>query len=448
MSGLSDLMTATAMASELTGVATGDFGVTPNPVYYGTGCAAGQSTQLIAYLSTTGAWTRDMSIPEGSTVGNIDVSFVYEYLDVPTTLGIPGKVTPIFSKSETIPGYWTAMADLSTETFTGQPGILMIDYFVYATFLKKTSPFTITTSTEIVYNSGYISVPVLPCGEPTPTPEPVSYRGSLTFSPADVVYKGSCSSGEPEELTVEVKLSAPITDPAIEQWVVLRYYPISTGKLLGDISYKMTKVGDSWKAVIKTSDWTAITEDGYIHILLRAQKGEPALPTILQEWDGYSAGYKSGLALSMCKPPAPTLTITCPPDLKQTSADSAGMPVYYGFPTVTSTCPGAWYFNCTPPSGSTFPVGSTSVNCSVVDSCGYTASCAFNTTIFYTPSMTYTPGPQYSPTDTPVPLQVIPTNTPFNCSKLDMNSCTQGPYANVCQWVQDQNNPNGVCKNR
>jgi hypothetical protein len=351
-------------------------------------------------------------------------------------LGIPGKVSPRFSEGESIPGYRTAIADLSTETFTGEPGILMLSFYVSATFMEMTSPFTFGTSTEIVYNSGYVSVPVLPCAKATPTPIPVNYHGTIFFSP-DTIYKGPCTGGEPEELTIEVKPGAPITDPAIEQWVVLRYYPISTGKPFGDMSYKLTQVDDTWKAFIKTSDWGAITEDGTLMISIRVQTVDPTSPTILQEWNNFEAALPSTVTLKMCKPAAPAMTVTCPADITHTSSSPPGMAVLYGFPTVTGSCPGAWYFTCTPPSGSALPIGVTKLNCTVVDSCGSTATCNFNATILYNPPVVQT--------DTPEP-QVTPTNIPvFDCSTLNANTCGQNP---ACQWVQDQNNPNGVCKNK
>jgi hypothetical protein len=438
---IASALTATAEASMYSGVTpAGEFGASPNPVYYGSGCGSGESTQLITYLSTTGAWTKELRIPEGSKVMNLEIGLYYEFLDVPVTFGYPGKVIPIFSTEEKIPGYFTAVADLSTETFNGKPGKLVLFYYVSATLLDISSPFTFSTDTKTVYTSGMISIPALPCGKPTPTPEWVNYRGFLTFSP-ETIYKGDCTGGEPQEFTVSAKPGVTITDPAIELWAVLQYWPI-TGSAFGEMSYQLFKVGDTWQATIKSSDWSAITKDGYIAIKVRVQKGDPTAPTVLQEWGNLEAGIvPGGVNLRMCKPTVPALAITCPPDTKYTASSASGFATTYGFPTTTGGCSGDWYFTCTPPSGSTFPVGITAVTCTAIDSCGNTASCKFNVTInYFAPVPTDTPVPQVFPTDTPVP--------PFNCSTLqDEQSCISNQ---ACQWTPP--NPNmglpGACTNK
>jgi hypothetical protein len=57
-----------------------------------------------------------------------------------------------------------------------------------------------------------------------------------------------------------------------------------------------------------------------------------------------------------------------------------GLVLHYK-PKVSDNCPGPVTVNCTPPSGSFFPVGTTVVTCTATDACGNTSSCSFTVTI-------------------------------------------------------------------
>lgn len=72
-------------------------------------------------------------------------------------------------------------------------------------------------------------------------------------------------------------------------------------------------------------------------------------------------------------------TMACSSDVTATAANGISTAVSYTPPTATDNCQAN--VNCSPPSGSTFPVGTTPVNCIASDSSGNTASCAFNVVV-------------------------------------------------------------------
>jgi len=82
----------------------------------------------------------------------------------------------------------------------------------------------------------------------------------------------------------------------------------------------------------------------------------------------------------------PALTLSCPVDPIVPAANLNGAPVTYlatasgGVPPLT--------VNCTPPSGSTFPIGVTTVQCTATDSIGQTAQCSFTVTVPTPPALT------------------------------------------------------------
>ncbi len=72
-------------------------------------------------------------------------------------------------------------------------------------------------------------------------------------------------------------------------------------------------------------------------------------------------------------------TAHCPTDINQETGDAAGALVIYSA-SATDSC-GLATFECTPSSGSVFPVGTTAVICAVTDSAGNSNFCTFNVTI-------------------------------------------------------------------
>ncbi len=68
--------------------------------------------------------------------------------------------------------------------------------------------------------------------------------------------------------------------------------------------------------------------------------------------------------------------LTCPQDITATSPNGVPIPVQYPSPSVS---PGNFSAQCTPPSGSTFPLGTTTVTCAVNQNPGDT--CSFQVTV-------------------------------------------------------------------
>jgi fluoride ion exporter CrcB/FEX len=77
--------------------------------------------------------------------------------------------------------------------------------------------------------------------------------------------------------------------------------------------------------------------------------------------------------------PPPALNITCPTNMTVQATNPAGAVVNYTV-LVSGGCPPI-NTNCTPPSGSTFPIGNTVVNCQATDSCGQSTNCSFTITV-------------------------------------------------------------------
>jgi hypothetical protein len=72
--------------------------------------------------------------------------------------------------------------------------------------------------------------------------------------------------------------------------------------------------------------------------------------------------------------------ITCPPDMTVTAYAPTGTLVNYPPPAVTDNC-GVLETNCTPPSGSVFPLGITPVACVATDTSGNESRCQFDVTV-------------------------------------------------------------------
>jgi hypothetical protein len=80
----------------------------------------------------------------------------------------------------------------------------------------------------------------------------------------------------------------------------------------------------------------------------------------------------------------PALVLTCSTNITVTTTNAAGTTVFYTS-TAAGGCPPVTV-NCTPPSGSTFPIGNTSVTCTATDGCGNRTNCSFLVTVVRTNS--------------------------------------------------------------
>jgi subtilisin-like proprotein convertase family protein len=78
-------------------------------------------------------------------------------------------------------------------------------------------------------------------------------------------------------------------------------------------------------------------------------------------------------------------TITCPANVTAVAAltcpATVSTVVEFPPPTASDNCPGVTV-QCTPPSGSVFPVGTTTVTCTATDASGNTATCSFTISVF------------------------------------------------------------------
>jgi len=108
------------------------------------------------------------------------------------------------------------------------------------------------------------------------------------------------------------------------------------------------------------------------------QRGFPRpfdIPSLPNAADGSDIGayeFNSG---------APTLNITCPPDIAANN-DSGKCSAVVNYPTpLVSGGTGNVVVVCNPPSGSAFPVGTTTVTCTATDGSGATATCTFNVAV-------------------------------------------------------------------
>ncbi len=93
------------------------------------------------------------------------------------------------------------------------------------------------------------------------------------------------------------------------------------------------------------------------------------------------------------------LTITCPTNFSVWTCATNPVIVSYPPPTVTGSCPGI-STNCTPRSGTFFPMGVTTVTCEATNSCGEQAACTFTITVL---------------SDTNPPTIACPSNITVQC---------------------------------
>ena len=109
------------------------------------------------------------------------------------------------------------------------------------------------------------------------------------------------------------------------------------------------------------------------------------------------------------QPPA----ITCPANIvASTDAGKSYATVTFS-PTATDNCPGV-IVNCSPASGSRFPIGTSTVNCTATDAAGHTATCSFTVTVRDTEppilvSLTASPNVLSPPNHRMVAVRLTPT---------------------------------------
>ena len=107
--------------------------------------------------------------------------------------------------------------------------------------------------------------------------------------------------------------------------------------------------------------------------------------------------------------------ITVPGTITRDASDASGAAVTFN-PTVFDAVDKKLRVNCTPASGSTFPVGSTTVKCVARDDSGNVNRATITVIINPAPTPTATPTPTNTPTPTPTPTAtptpVTPTPTP------------------------------------
>jgi hypothetical protein len=75
-------------------------------------------------------------------------------------------------------------------------------------------------------------------------------------------------------------------------------------------------------------------------------------------------------------------SIACPPNqMVSATLGQCAATVTYPAPTTLDNCPGSVTVNCTPPSGSSFPVGTSTVVCIAADASGNKDTCSFTVTV-------------------------------------------------------------------
>ena len=122
----------------------------------------------------------------------------------------------------------------------------------------------------------------------------------------------------------------------------------------------------------------------------------PSLPAGLF-WD------TSGLGTSGTIKVGALIVLTCSTNITVSATSAAGAIVTYSS-SATGGCSPPPFLNCTPPSGSTFPIGTTIVTCTASDSCGTITNCSFQVTVNSDPA-----GQEYFAKDNSLP----PTNTVY-----------------------------------
>jgi hypothetical protein len=92
-------------------------------------------------------------------------------------------------------------------------------------------------------------------------------------------------------------------------------------------------------------------------------------------------------------PPVDPLGLTCPGDIVTGATSAAGAVVNFSPILHVGECAAYPYpvVECSPPTGSLFPIGTTEVNCYAMNSCGEFVSCFFNVTVDQRPGIAVQP---------------------------------------------------------
>jgi hypothetical protein len=121
-------------------------------------------------------------------------------------------------------------------------------------------------------------------------------------------------------------------------------------------------------------------------------------------------------AVGSGKPPV----INCPKDITVLTCSNSAEVIY----KVKATGGTFTYMNCTPPSGSIFPLGTNLVTCCVMDSCGYTNCCSFKvivkSAITVNPNWTATAG--------------VPDNFALPVDASFRTACLTNAFGGYPQW--------------
>jgi hypothetical protein len=121
-------------------------------------------------------------------------------------------------------------------------------------------------------------------------------------------------------------------------------------------------------------------------------------------------------AVGSGKPPI----INCPKDITVLTCSNSAEVIY----KVKATGGTFTYMNCTPPSGSLFPLGTNLVTCCVMDSCGYTNCCSFKvivkSAITVNPNWTATAG--------------VPDNFALPVDAAFRTACLTNAFGGYPQW--------------
>jgi hypothetical protein len=385
---------ATAAASMLAAVSkTSTFGATPDTVYYGSGCSPIQPTKLILYFYKPETWIPEPSTASG-TILNLDFNSSYSFENDARTEGSPQPESLTYSSEMTSEGYRYSILDLTSKTFSGEPGWLHI--ILTLQILRASSgglmgaPSSFGTWIE-TQNLSEIYVRAKPCPKvpifmyytgSTPTVDR-RFSGSIDVTP-DLVHTGSCT---PNTITVRFKPDygpSLATREPITYWTIFTYKPKSLTSSLVDNYYPMFWTGGpddgAWQVIAPIKDWSVITEDGTVTVRVEVHSGSDPTSSML-----YSAQYSHSVLLKICT----ALVLTCPGTQYSVEKSLLGTPLYFTFPTMSGGC-GDYTLDCTPISGTSFPRGSTSVVCNGADSCGNSATCSFIVQINEAPPVTLT----------------------------------------------------------
>lgn len=100
--------------------------------------------------------------------------------------------------------------------------------------------------------------------------------------------------------------------------------------------------------------------------------GTTTVTCVATDWDNKVAECSFEITVEDNNPPV----INCPDDIKRTCEGTVDFNV-----TASDTCDAGVDIECTPPSGSTFPVGTTTVTCTATDDSGNTAMCSFDVVV-------------------------------------------------------------------